>query len=154
MALSGSFTGSTNNSTVKPKITWSAVQNIAENYSMVTATLTYSRTNSGYTTSGAWNGSITINGTTTTGTASINITYNSNTEAMSATVKVPHDTDGSKKVEISCTGGIPVSSMKTTTCESTVILDRIPRQADITSSSNFTDSDNPTVYYSNPAGSG
>jgi hypothetical protein len=153
MALSGSFTGSTNNSTVKPKITWSAVQNIAENYSMVTATLTYSRTNSGYTTGGAWNGSITINGTTTTGTASINITYNSNTEAMSATVKVPHDTDGSKEVEISCTGGIPVSSMKTTTCESTVILDRIPRQADITSSSDFTDLDNPTVYYSNPAGS-
>ena len=71
---------------------------------------------------------------------------------MSATVKVPHDTDGSKKVEISCTGGIPVSSMKTTTCESTVILDRIPRQADITSAPDFTDSDNPTVYYSNPAG--
>ena len=39
MALSGSFTGTTNNSTVRPKITWSATQNKEENYSMVTATL-------------------------------------------------------------------------------------------------------------------
>ena len=154
MALSGSFTGSTNNSTVQPKITWSATQNKVENYSMVTATLSYSRTNSGYTTSGKWNGSITINGVTTQGstTKELVITQNSNTVAMSATVKVPHNADGSKSVAISCTGGIPSSSMQSTTCAATVTLDTIPRQANITSTENFTDLGNPTVYYSNPAG--
>jgi hypothetical protein len=154
MALSGSFTGSTSNQYIQPKITWSATQNIAENYSMVTATLTYSRTNSGYTTSGTWSGSITINGTTTTATSNgqIYITQNSNTVAMSATVKVPHNADGSKSVAISCSGTIPAASLSSTTCSATVTLDAIPRQASITSSPNFTDLDNPTVYYSNPAG--
>lgn len=154
MALSGSFTGSTSNQYIQPKITWSATQNIAENYSMVTATLTYSRTNSGYTTSGTWSGSITINGTTTTATSNgqIYITQNSNTVAMSATVKVPHNADGSKSVAISCSGTIPAASLSSTTCSATVTLDTIPRQANITSSPNFTDLDNPTVYYSNPAG--
>ena len=154
MALSGSFTGSTNNQYVQPKITWSATQNIAENYSNVTATLTYSRTNSGYTTSGRWNGSITINGVTTSvsTTEQIYITQNSNTKAMSATVKVPHNSDGSKSITISCTGSIPAASLSSTTCSATVTLDTIPRQATITSSPDFTDSDNPTVYYSNPAG--
>ena len=154
MALSGSFTGSTSNQFVKPKITWSATQNQAENYSTVTATLTYSRTNSGYTTSGKWNGSITINGVTTSvsTTEQISITQNSNTKAMSATVKVPHNADGSKSITISCTGSIPAASLTSTTCSSTVTLDTIARRATITSSPNFTDSDNPTVYYSNPAG--
>ena len=155
MALSGSFTGSTNNQYVQPKITWSATQDIAGNYSMVTATLTYSRTNSGYTTSGKWSGSITINGTTVSGSSGNNqiyITQNSNTKAMSATVKVPHNADGSKSVTISCTGSIPAASLQSTTCASTVTLNTIPRRATITSSPNFTDEDNPTITYSNPAG--
>lgn len=153
MALSGSFTGSTSNRYVQPKITWSATQDIAGNYSNVTATLTYSRTNSGYTTSGTWSGSITINGTTTaTSNRQIYITQNSNTFAMSATVTVPHNADGSKSVTISCTGSIPAASLQSTSCSATVTLDSIPRQAYITSSVNFTDLNNPTVYYSNPAG--
>lgn len=154
MALNGSFTGSTSNSTIQPKITWSATQNIGENYSMVTATLSYSRTNSGYTTSGKWSGSITINGVTTQGstTKELVITQNSNTVAMSATVKVPHNADGSKNVAISCTGAISAASLQSTSCAATVTLDTIPRQATITSTENFTDLGNPTVYYSNPAG--
>ena len=154
MALSGSFTGSTNNQYVKPKITWSATQNQAENYSMVTATLTYSRTNSGYTTSGKWNGSITINGVTTSvsTTEQIYITQNSNTKAMSATVKVPHNADGSKSITISCTGAIPAASLQSTSCSATVTLTSIPRQAKITSASDFTDVDNPSISFSNPGG--
>lgn len=129
MALSGSFTGTTSNQYVQPKITWSATQNIAENYSTVTATLTYSRTNSGYTTSGRWNGSITINGVTTSvsTTEQIYITQNSNTFAMSATVNVPHNADGSKSTTISCTGAIPAASLSSTTCSATVALDTIAR---------------------------
>lgn len=155
MALSGSFTGTTNNQYIQPKITWSATQDIAGNYSIVTATLSYSRTNSGYTTNGKWSGSITINGVTTPHTSpnEIVITQNSNTVAMTATVKVPHDNDGKKSVYISCAGGMTSSSvtLKSTSCASTITLDTIPRQATITSAPDFTDLDNPTIYFSNPA---
>ena len=58
MALNGIFYGTTNNSKVKPCIQWSAVQNLKGNYSDVTATLCYSRTNKGYTTMGTWEGSL------------------------------------------------------------------------------------------------
>ena len=58
MALSGIFYGKTTNQFVKPRIRWSAQQNILENYSDVTVELTYSRTNTGYTTGGYWSGSL------------------------------------------------------------------------------------------------
>lgn len=155
---SGSFTGTTNNDRIQPKITWSATPNTAGNYSDVTATLTYSRTNSGYTTSGRFSGSITIDGTKTTDSldvneAQISITYNSNTFAMKATKRVYHNDDGSKKITISATGSLSGgSSLKSTTITDEVTLDTIPRQATITSAPNFNDSDNPTIEYSNPAG--
>ena len=155
MALKGSFKGSTSNQYVQPTITWSATQNIAGNYSNVTATLTYSRTNSGYTTSGKWSGSITINGTQVPGSSGndqIVITQNSNTFAMSATVKVPHNADGSKSVTISCTGSIPAASLSSTSCSATVTLDTIPRKATITAASDFTDAANPSFTFSNPGG--
>ena len=62
MALSGAFTGTTGNQYIFPTIKWSAVQSQDGNYSDVTATLYYSRSNSGYTTSGTWSGGITIDG--------------------------------------------------------------------------------------------
>lgn len=160
MALNGSFTGSSDNQYIQPKITWSATQSISGNYSDVTATLTYSRTNSGYTTFGTWTGGITIDGSRTPCDGrSIRITQNSNTFAMSATIRVYHDSDGSKKITISADGGIPGTHFNSTNCSKEVTLDTIPRQATIGVFSNgsrydyFTDEDNPTVYYSNPAGS-
>lgn len=151
MALSGSFTGSTSNGSVQPKITWSATQSVSGNYSDVTATLTYSRTNSGYTTSGTFSGSITINGTTTTGSKYIEVTYNSNTVALTATTRVYHNVDGTKTITISCAGAIPPSSVTSTSCSSTITLDAIPRAAQITTASHFTDEDNPYIIYTNPA---
>lgn len=152
MALSGSFTGTTSNSTVQPKITWSATQNEAENYSTVTATLTYSRTNSGYTTSGTWVGSITINGVKTSATKRLSITHNSNTEAISATVKVNHNNDGTKTITISAEGDISGASLRNTKISSSITLDTIYRKATIASAPNFDDEANPTITYSNPAG--
>lgn len=130
MALSGSFTGTTSNQYIQPKIAWSVVQSISGNYSDVTATLTYSRTNSGFTTSGKWSGSITINGTTTSGSSGENqlyITQNSNTFAMSATTRVYHNNDGSKSITISATGSIAAASLASTSISSVVTLDTIPR---------------------------
>lgn len=142
MALSGSFTGTTSNQYVQPKITWSAKQSISGNYSDVTATLTYSRTNSGYTTSGKWSGSITINGTTTSGSSGSNqiyITQNSNTFAMSATTRVYHSGNGTKSITISATGSIPAASLSSTSISGTVTLDTIPRAGSLDSLTCSTD---------------
>ncbi len=127
MALSGTITGTTSNQYISSKIVWSATQNKTENYSTVTATLYYSRTNSGYTTYGTWAGSITINGQTTQASKSLTITQNSNTEAISATVRVPHNADGSKSITISATGGISGTSFNSTSISKSVTLDTIPR---------------------------
>ena len=61
MAISGSFYGTTSNTAIKPKIAWSAQANLEGNYSDVTATLSYSRTDA-YKTYGYWAGSLSING--------------------------------------------------------------------------------------------
>ena len=77
MALNGTINGSTSNKYIDAKIVWSATQSIVGNYSDVTATLSYSRNNTGYTTGGTWSGSITINGTKTSGSKYMTITYKS-----------------------------------------------------------------------------
>ena len=84
MALNGIIYGSTNNKYITCYISWSAVQNKIENYSDVTANLYYSRTNSGYSTHGTWNGAIGIDGNVVSASRSISITYNSNTFAISS----------------------------------------------------------------------
>ena len=152
MALSGTINGSTSNNYIDSKITWSATQSITGNYSDVTAILTYSRNNTGYTTEGDWSGSITINGTNVKGSKHIQVTYNSNTEAMRATVRVYHNSDGSKSFNISATGSAPPSSLSSTSCSGTVTLNQIPRKATLTSAQNFNDEGNPVIAYSNPAG--
>lgn len=131
MALSGTITGTTNNEYISSKIVWSATQDTSGNYSTVTAALSYSRTNSGYTTYGTWSGSITINGTKTNGSKSVTITQNSNTVAMTATVKVPHNADGSKTITISAAGGIPDTSFTSTSLSKSVTLNTIPRASTI-----------------------
>lgn len=152
MALSGTIYGTTNNKYIDAKLEWSATQNKTENYSTITATLYYSRTNTGYTTSGKWVGAITINGTEVSGEARITITYQSNTEAMTATVRVPHNSDGTKSCTISASGGFPGLSMEATYLSGTVTLDEIARQATITSAPDFNDEENPTITYNNKAG--
>lgn len=127
MALSGSFTGTTNSSVITPKIVWSGVQSVSGNYTDVTATLSYSRTNSGYTTYGTWSGSISINGTKTSGSKYVEITYNSNTATLSATTRVYHNSDGTKSITISASGGISGTSLQSTTISATVTLTTIPR---------------------------
>ena len=153
MALSGTIKGTTNNRFITAKLDWSAEQNKTENYTTITATLYYSRTNEGYTTKGEWQGAITINGTTVSAKKRIEITYQSNTKAMSATVKVPHNPDGTKTCAISASGGFPGLSMTTTNLSANVELEEIARQATITTAPDFNDEDNPTITYTNKAGS-
>ena len=153
MAKSGTINGTTNNQYVVSKVSWSSTPDTAGNYSLVTATLYYSRTNSGYKTYGTWNGSITIDGKKTSGSKYITITQNSNTVAMTVSnIKVPHDSSGSKQCTISASGGISGTSFTSTTLSAKVTLDSIPRKATITSAPNFTDEASPVVKFSNLAG--
>lgn len=131
MALKGTFYGSTQNTYIIPKIVWSATQSTTGNYSTVTATLYYSRTNSGYETSGIGTFGITINGTTKSETKNIKITYNSNTVAVTSSVKVPHNADGTKTITISGSGVITGTTLSSTTISANVTLDTIPRKSSL-----------------------
>lgn len=131
MALSGNFSGSTGNQYIYPEIHWSAVQSIDGNYSDVTATLYYSRSNSGYTTTGTWSGGITINGSRTSGSRYLEISYHSETMAISSTVRVYHDADGSKSITISADGSVGGTTLSSTSISAIVTLDTIPRASAI-----------------------
>lgn len=131
MALNGTFYGTTSNQYIKPKIIWSATQSVTGNYSRVTATLYYSRTNSGYTTSGTWSGSLTVNGSAVSGSKAVEITYNSDTQVISGTVTVYHDTYGKKTLTISAAGSISGTSLSSTSISTSVTLDTIPRASTV-----------------------
>lgn len=138
MATSGSFTGSTSNEYITPKIEWSCVQSLDGNYSTVTATLYYKKSSSSTAaTSGTLKCSITINGNKSSETvSSFNIpTNNAYQNAMTHTVKVPHNSDGTKSITISCTGYISGTTLESTTCKSTVTLTTIPRASSISATS-------------------
>ena len=131
MAISGSFYGTTSNASIKPKISWSAITNPEGNYSDVTATLSYSRTDS-YKTYGYWAGSLTVNGDKTSVSGKyIEITKNSNTAAITHTVRVPHNDDGTKTVTITATGSISGTTLTGTAISGDVTLENIPRAASI-----------------------
>lgn len=134
MALSGSFGGKTASKYIKPIITWSAVQSEEGNYSDITATLTYSRTNRGYTTQGTWEGALTIGGQTFPGEQALKITYESHTVAITATARVQHDTYGARTVDISATGKIGGTSLTDTTISAQVTLDEIPQSSTLSAS--------------------
>ncbi len=132
MALQGEFYGSTSNPYVKPRITWSAVQSVQGNYSDVTATLSYSRTNTGYKTESSWHGGITVNGDTKKADVyEVRITYNSNTVVLSHTVRVCHENDGTKQVTVCAYGYLNNTTVSETNISQTVTLDTIPRAAKI-----------------------
>lgn len=80
-------------------------------------------------------------------------TYSSVT-LLSGTTTVAHNTDGKKSMSVKFT--LDMASAAWTpgpmTGTATMTLTDIPRQATITSAPDFTDEDNPTVKWSNPAG--
>ena len=138
--LEGILYGTTANARIKAELYWQAVQNIEENYSDITATLTYSRTNSGYTTEGNWRGAITIGDQRFSGTQHIVVTKDSKTVAMTATARVPHDDYGQLKLTISAEGRIvnPASStLSETTLSGEVTLDPIARASDISAADGY-----------------
>lgn len=72
-----------------------------------------------------------------------------------ATISVPHNTDGTKSISYSFSvSSISASYLPGSSSNSgSMTLTKIPRKATITSAPNFTDEGNPTIGYSNKAGS-
>lgn len=126
---SGSFTGSTNNKYIIPRIRWSSTTNVAANTSTVTAYFDLMKSSSSTSaTKGTGSWAISINGSS--GTVSKQVTLNCNNtyqQIGSRSVTVSHNSDGSKSIYIRVTGGISGTSYTSTSCGKTVTLDKIPR---------------------------
>lgn len=151
MATSSNF--STSNQYIKYRIVVTENSyDITNNTSSVTVKVDAWRTNTGYTTSGTGTCYCTINGTKYSQSISNSqsITYNSHTVLFNRTVTIAHNADGSKTIAVSAY--INHARFDSSSQGFNVKLTTIPRQATITSAPNFNDTDNPTIQYSNPAG--
>ena len=70
--------------------------------------------------------------------------------SVSGSIVVDHIADGSKTISISISTAVWYGSAQVQTYTGTWTLDSIPRKASITSASDFTDVDNPSISFSNP----
>ena len=151
MATSSNF--STSNQYIKYRIIVTENStSVANNTSNVTVKVQCWRTNTGYETYGTGTCYVTIDGTQYTQaiTTSQKFTYNSYTEIFSKTLNITHNQNGSKTIYVS--SYISHSRFNSNSQGFNVNLTNIPRGATITSAPNFTDEENPTIYYSNTAG--
>ena len=151
MATSSTF--STDNQYIKYRIVVTENSySIENNTSNVTVKVDAWRTNTGYTTSGNGTCYCTINGTKYSATITNNqkITYNSHTVLFSKTLNISHNADGTKKLTTSAY--INHDRFKSSSQGFNVNLTNIPRQANILTAPDFTNEQNPTITYNNPAG--
>lgn len=151
MATSSNF--STSNKYIKYRIIVTENStNVANNTSNVTIKVQVWRTNTGYETYGSGTCYVTVDGIqySQSITTSQVFTYNSYTEVFSRTLNITHNQNGSKTIYVSAY--IDHSRFDSNSQGFNVNLTNIPRYATITSAPNFTDEQNPTIYYSNTAG--
>lgn len=133
------------------KLTCTQTKNIVDNTSTIKWTLTSTGGNSNYYSIGPT--TVKINGTQVYHKARVNYTAQTFPAAKgstSGTITVKHNTSGDKSISVSLTTAIYSST--TSTKSGTWTLDSIPRKATITSAPNFSSNGNPTIEYSNPAG--
>ena len=152
MGTSGNM--STSNQYVKYTISINQnSQNVSNNYSNVTVTVRFFRTNSGYTTYGSGTCYCKINGTTysSTGSPSQKIT-NSGINLFSKTLDIYHNNDGTKT--LTCSAWIsmdtPLSSSEQSYSQA---LSTIPRASKPTLSASSVTMGNSLTVYTNRASS-
>ena len=135
-------------------LTCTQVKDIATNKSKIKWTLTVTGGTSNYYDAGPT--TVKINGVTVYSkerTAWDTYQFPAARGSVSGELDVAHNNDGSKSITCSITTAIFWGAASVETHSGTWTLDKIPRAATITSAPNFTDEDNPTVKYSNLAGS-
>lgn len=124
---------------------------INSNTSVVQVWIDVWRTNTGYTTYGTGTVYARINGGVYSAGISTGQKITSTPIRLGTwDVTVGHNADGSKAISV--TGWISHSQFSSSEQGYTHTLTTIPRQANITESSNFTDVQNPTIKFSNPGG--
>lgn len=111
------------------------------------------RTNTGYTTYGSGTCYCTVNGTSYSQSIgpSQKIEYESDTVLFDKYLTISHDSDGKKSIYVDAK--ISHDRFSSSYNGFTVTLTDIPRKATITNAPDFNDTSNPTITYSNPAGS-
>lgn len=133
---------------------WSSVSNgTAANTSTVTVQVQLKRPANSWT-AGTWKGYITIGSNKAEFSQYLRVETEWITVATH-TVTVSHNEDGTKSCYIDCkVNGPGATSMEGSyvTGSATVALDTIARYASLSAVSSFSDTGNPTITYSNPAG--
>lgn len=156
MASNGSFLSSGWYSSSKGdyiylEFAWTVTNtSIAENYKDIYWELRGKRTASGYVKSGGFQ--VVIDGETVYDKGEdYRIELRNGTVVASGTKRLWHKEDGSRSFDVAIAGAIYLDA-RNVSGSTTFDLDTIPRQAKIIDAPNFTDLDNPTITYSNPAG--
>lgn len=147
MALSGSF-NTTAYSGRYLTFSWSATQDVAANTSTISWSLKGAGGSNIYYKAAPFK--VVIAGETVYSSSTRIELYNGTTVA-SGTKTLQHNSDGNKSFAVSVEAAIYYKSVN---CKgsSTFELNPMPVKATITSAPNFTDLDNPTIYYTNPIG--
>ena len=154
MALSGTISGTYRGWTVRS--VWSATQSVAGNYSDITVNH-YLDLASGYSLAiGSRTNSCTVNGSTQNFTSG-SINQKGGTVYLGKTTyRVGHNADGTKSCSLSTTFNIQATLSGTyvgsISANGTISLNTIPRAATVSNATNFNDTGNPTITYSNSAG--
>ena len=140
------------------QIVWSSSSNgTSANSSQVQATIQVKKTsNTTASTTGTWTGYLNINGDNRAFSIRKEVSKNSWVTLSSFIITKAHNSDGTATCYISGKIQGPAGTSQANsivTNGATVTLDTIERYATITKTQNFTDIQNPTINYSNPAGS-
>ena len=136
------------------KLSWTRTSySVTSNSSTLSWTLTLSSPDSfgaGITFANNQDYSVNIGGISYSGTSNCNIGQGETKTLASGTTTLSHNADGTKSFSYSFTQ--KVASVGTASQSGSSTLDTIIRIAELSTAPNFTDEENPTITYSNPAG--
>lgn len=154
MALSGTITGAYRGYTLQAN--WTATQDISGNYSDITIrhVLVIGSAYSLHISSRS--NSCTVDGAAQSYTSPAINQKGGSVTLGTTTYRVNHNADGSKTCPVTdvfnINAAIDGSQVSSITASGSITLDNIPRQATITSATDFTDSGTPSLQYSNAGG--
>ena len=156
MALSGSIStnkySTSSHGTIGLVLSWTATQSIVNNKTTINWTLKSNGSmSSGYYVK-AGPVTVKIGGTTVLNTTSRFDMHGGGSYKKTGSITVSHNQDGSKSVAMSVRAAIYKTSVNCTASK-TFTLNKIPRNALLVTAPDFTDEANPTITYSNLAGS-
>lgn len=154
MALSGTITGVYRGYTLQAN--WSASQNISGNYSDITITHTLVIGAAYSLNIGSRSNTCTVDGAAQNYVSPAINQKGGSVNLGTTTHRVNHNADGSKTCTIrdvfNVNATLDGSKVSNITASGNITLDNIPRQATITSATDFTDMGTPSFQYSNAGG--